>query len=90
MRAWNCSVSRMGARRDVLLTDVGLPGMPGGELAARAVRQQPQLRIIFASGYNAVAQMEDEPLLARAIMLRKPYDDDDVEAAMRAAMEQGD
>ncbi len=71
---------------DVLLTDLGLPGMSGGELAAHAVRRRPGLRVVFASGYNAVAQMQEEPLLARAVMLRKPYDDDDLEAAVRAAL----
>lgn len=36
---------------DLLMTDVGLPGMDGKELAARARELRPALRILFASGY---------------------------------------
>lgn len=36
---------------DLLMTDVGLPGMDGRELAARARALRPSLPILFASGY---------------------------------------
>jgi CheY-like chemotaxis protein len=36
---------------DLLMTDVGLPGMNGRELADRARQQRPQLPVLFASGY---------------------------------------
>lgn len=36
---------------DLLMTDVGLPGMDGQELAARARELRPSLPILFASGY---------------------------------------
>ena len=36
---------------DLLMTDVGLPGMNGQELAARARELRPSLPILFASGY---------------------------------------
>jgi CheY-like chemotaxis protein len=43
---------RRGERFDLLLTDVGLPGMTGGELAEAARRLQPDLKILFATGYS--------------------------------------
>ncbi|WP_338761117.1 response regulator [Massilia sp. METH4] len=43
------AVGRLG-EVDVLLTDVSLPGMSGIELARRAHRDYPRLRIVFASG----------------------------------------
>ncbi|SDY35271.1 response regulator [Pseudomonas sp. NFIX28] len=38
-------------RIDLLMTDVGLPGMDGKELAAQARALRPDLPILFASGY---------------------------------------
>ena len=36
---------------DLLMTDVGLPGMNGRELAEKARELRPMLPILFASGY---------------------------------------
>lgn len=53
----------------VLLTDVGLPGKSGLELAHEAAHAYPSLQIIFSSGYGTVS---DEKLAA--LSLPKPYD----------------
>jgi PAS domain S-box-containing protein len=53
---------------DVLLTDIGLPGKSGVELAREAVNACPSLRIIFSSGYGDVV---DDTLVA--LSLPKPY-----------------
>lgn len=36
---------------DMMMTDVGLPGMDGKELATRARSLRPSLPVLFASGY---------------------------------------
>lgn len=41
-----------GARFDLMLTDVGLPGMNGRDLARAARRLAPGLRVLFATGYS--------------------------------------
>jgi CheY-like chemotaxis protein len=55
---------------DVLIADLAIPGMPGIELAEKAVRLQPTLRIIFASGNE---MPEDPALTFDWKALRKPY-----------------
>ena len=42
---------------DLLMTDVGLPGMDGRELANAARVLRPQLPILFASGYAESLQV---------------------------------
>ncbi|WP_374586438.1 response regulator [Pseudoduganella sp.] len=60
-----------GASFDVLFSDVSLPGMSGVDLARQALQRQPQLRIVFASGYSeALTSHLDFP----AVSMQKPYD----------------
>lgn len=56
---------------DVLFSDVSLPGMSGVELGRTALKRQPRLRIIFASGYSqSLTSHLDFP----AVSMQKPYD----------------
>lgn len=56
---------------DVLVTDVGLPGMSGIELADHARRLQPAIGLVFATG-DTERQAWKGP--ERATVLCKPYD----------------
>jgi CheY-like chemotaxis protein len=71
---------------DVLLTDHGLPGMSGAELAVEGRRRRPDLRIVFASGADTIPDVEAGDQLAGAVMLRKPYDEKGLAEALQAAM----
>lgn len=44
-------IIRSDARIDLLVTDVGLPGMNGRQLAGAARELRPELRILFMTGY---------------------------------------
>jgi PAS domain S-box-containing protein len=70
---------------DVLVTDIGLPGVSGGALAMEASRLKPGLGIVFASGRDALPPEADEALAGRAVLLRKPYDERQLAAALAAA-----
>jgi DNA-binding NtrC family response regulator len=71
---------------DVLLTDVGLPGISGLELAERALRRAPQLRVILATGLPKEALERSHPeIVERAILLVKPYDEDAIVKAVEDA-----
>jgi PAS domain S-box-containing protein len=71
---------------DVMLTDIGLPGMSGSELAARAGERIPGLRIVFASGRDELPGAAGADQFARPILLRKPYGPDELAEAITAAM----
>ncbi len=64
---------------DILFTDVGLPGMRGPELAVKAKKLRPGLRVIFASGYGEGGQ----GVPADAEQLSKPYDQGDLATLMK-------
>jgi signal transduction histidine kinase/DNA-binding response OmpR family regulator/CHASE3 domain sensor protein len=57
---------------DILLTDLGLPGMNGHQLVDEARKLNPALKVIIASGYSAGG--EDRPARPDIAKLVKPYD----------------
>ena len=67
----------------LLFSDVSLPkGLNGPELAARARQRRPDLPVLLTSGY-AVGGIEIANLGVRVAMLRKPYYQDQLAAAIR-------
>ena len=70
---------------DVLLTDIGLPGMSGSDLAAEARRRVPSLRIVFASGRDTAPAAKQDGL-SDAILLVKPYNASDIAGALASSV----
>ncbi|MBM7326601.1 response regulator, partial [Agrobacterium sp. S2] len=66
---------------DVLVTDIGLPDMKGGELAVEALRRRPGLAIVFATGDSHLPEGAPES----AVLLTKPYDEQQIIAAVEKA-----
>jgi PAS domain S-box-containing protein len=58
---------------DILVTDVGLGGASGVDLAIEACRLVPTLRVVFVSGHDLVLTPAQRAALPRAVTLRKPY-----------------
>lgn len=75
---------------DLLLTDVVMPGgMTGYQLADALLRQRPDLRILFTSGYTELARSTDQPM-RRHPLLSKPYRKQELGRAIRGAIDQPD
>ncbi|WP_052247680.1 MULTISPECIES: PAS domain S-box protein [Brevundimonas] len=58
---------------DLLITDVGLPGMDGRDLAEAATRRDDGLRVLFMTGYAEKAAIQSEFLGPRMAMITKPF-----------------
>ena len=57
---------------DLLLTDIVMPGMDGIEVARLAAARQPGLRIMFITGFAAVALSAGDRAPPGAKVLSKP------------------
>ncbi len=60
-------------RIDLLVSDVGLPGMSGREVAEIARHYRPQLKVLFVTGYAAQAAVRGEFLGDDMEMITKPF-----------------
>ena len=58
---------------DLLLTDVILPGMSGRELAARVLRERPELRVLYMSGYTGRYLTTNDALEPGVELIEKPF-----------------
>jgi two-component system cell cycle response regulator CpdR len=60
---------------DLLIADIVMPGLDGVELARRATREQPTLRIMFITGFSAIAlkQQSIKSPGGSARVLSKPF-----------------
>ena len=57
---------------DLLLTDIVMPGLDGIEVARQAAAKHPGLRIMFITGFAAVALAAHDKAPAGAKVLSKP------------------
>lgn len=62
-----------GYRFDLLLTDIVMPGMDGIELAKRAAEMDGKLKIMFITGFAAVALHPSSNAPKQAKVLSKPF-----------------
>jgi PAS domain S-box-containing protein len=65
---------RSDARVDLLVTDVGLPGMNGRQLADQAREMRPGLKVLFITGYAESVAIADGFLQPGMEMITKPFD----------------
>src|SRR3954470_2584212 len=59
---------------DLLVTDVGLPGMNGRQVADQARETRPELKVLFITGYAESVAMSEGFLQPGMELITKPFD----------------
>jgi len=62
-----------GTSVDLLVTDVGLPGLNGRQLAEMARQSRPALKVLFVTGYGYNAGLGSHTLELGMEVLSKPF-----------------
>ena len=69
---------------DLVFTDLVMPGgLSGRDVAMRASELRPGIKVLLTSGYAEDLVLDDDPKLAQLKILRKPYRQADLVAALR-------
>ena len=79
--------ARTGQAFELLLTDVMMPGMSGGELAQRVLRSRPATRVLYMSGYNDDAIVRQGLSVSEADFLQKPFTLEALARKVRGALD---
>jgi len=66
-------VDRLQARFDLLVTDIGLPGLNGRQVADAGRMMRPGLRVLFMTGYAENAALASGFLEPGMSMITKPF-----------------
>ena len=74
------------ARVDLLVSDVGLPGMNGRQLAEMARARSPRLKVLFMTGYAEHAQVRSSFLGDGMDLITKPFEIEQLGAKIREIM----
>jgi PAS domain S-box-containing protein len=77
-------ILRANARIDLLVTDVGLPGINGRQLADQARETRPGLKILFMTGYAESAAISQGFLQGGMEMITKPFELDNLSRKIRS------
>ncbi|MGH9487854.1 MAG: PAS domain S-box protein [Terriglobales bacterium] len=72
---------------DLLITDMVMPEMDGRRLAAELARQQPELAVLYVSGYPDQAAARHHQLEPEAGFLQKPFTPEALAAKVRTVLD---
>jgi DNA-binding NtrC family response regulator len=76
-----------GARIDLLISDVQMPGVDGIELAEKGLAAAPRLRVILMSGFAGELGRADRLRGRVARVIAKPFTLDEMRSTVKGALE---
>jgi DNA-binding response OmpR family regulator len=71
---------------DLLLTDLGLPGVSGGELSRSASALRPEMEIVYVSGIPKDIAIKKGLIKAGAPFIPKPFTADQLAGTLRSVL----
>src|SRR3954469_10853241 len=71
---------------DILVTDLGLPGVSGGELSRTATELRPEMRVVYISGLPKDIAVADGLIDGGALLVKKPFSTDSLVDALHAVL----
>jgi two-component system cell cycle sensor histidine kinase/response regulator CckA len=78
--------SKSASKVQLLVTDVVMPGLSGPNLAARLVRINPDLRVLYMSGYTDDATVVQGNFWGGVPLLQKPFTPAQLAESVRTAL----
>ena len=77
---------REKGRVDLVLTDVVMPNVSGAELAKQLAKRQPDLKVLFMSGFTNNVILRGESLEQGVNVIEKPFRAEDLAEKVRAIL----
>jgi CheY-like chemotaxis protein len=71
---------------DILVTDLGLPGVPGGELSRAATELRPGMRVVYISGLPKDLAVADGQIGEDALLVKKPFSSESLLETLRSVI----
>ena len=77
-----------GSTIHLVVTDVVMPNMSGGQLAKEIAQMRPETKLLFVSGYAGKTVLDHKVVDLETNFLQKPYTLKDLSLKIRAALDQ--
>lgn len=99
MNGYNVSIARTGIegvskfereRFDLVMTDIGMPGISGWEVAERIKEKDPNVKIGFITGWNIKGEVERLRKLRIDFVITKPFRIEDLLSALSPTRKRGE
>ncbi|WP_127498384.1 response regulator [Actinoplanes solisilvae] len=71
---------------DILVTDLGLPGVSGGELSRSATKLRPSMSVVYISGLPKEIAVADGLIGEDALLVKKPFSSEVLVKTLRTVL----